>query len=193
MDVSAIVLAGGRSSRFGRDKLAEPLDGEPVLSRTVAAVLGVATDIVVVTGPDANVEVPAGVRIARDPSAYGGPLVGVLAGLAATRHEAVVVVGGDMPWLLPDVLTLMLGALAPGNAVVALESGGRPQQLPIALRRDAGLQAARDLTDAGERRLGALLEALSVATIPEATWRAIDPDAATLRDIDTPRDLSVPG
>ena len=189
MIVSAVVLAGGRSSRFGRDKLAEPIDGEPVLSRTIAAVLGVATDIVVVTGPDATVEVPSGVRIARDPSAYGGPLVGILAGLAVARHEAVLVVGGDMPWLRPDVLALMLDALVPGKGAVALEDEGRLQQLPIALRRDAGLEAARGLLDAGERRLGALLEALSVATIAEGAWRALDPDAATLRDVDTPGDL----
>ncbi|MGH2474787.1 MAG: NTP transferase domain-containing protein, partial [Candidatus Limnocylindrales bacterium] len=29
--IGAIVLAGGRSSRFGRDKLAEPMDGRPLL------------------------------------------------------------------------------------------------------------------------------------------------------------------
>jgi molybdopterin-guanine dinucleotide biosynthesis protein A len=190
MDVSAVVLAGGRSSRFGRDKLAEPIGGEPVLGLTITAALDVATDIVVVTGPDATVEVPPGVRIARDPTAYGGPLVGVLAGLAAARHEAVLVVGGDMPWLRPDVLALMLEALVPGRDAAALEYGGRLQQLPIALLRDAGLHAARGLMDAGERRLGALLEALSVATIAEDAWRALDPDAATLRDVDTPGDLS---
>lgn len=193
MNVSAVVLAGGRSSRFGRDKLAEPIDGEPVLSRTIAAMLGVATDIVVVTGPDATVEVPSGVRLARDRVAYGGPLLGILAGLATARHEAVLVVGGDMPWLRPEVLTLMLEALVPGKGAVALEYGGRLQQLPIALRRDAGLQAARGLVDAGQRRLGALLQALSVATIAEDSWRALDPDARTLRDIDTRGDLSPPG
>jgi molybdopterin-guanine dinucleotide biosynthesis protein A len=35
------VLAGGRSTRFGRDKLLEPLDGEPLLWRSIRALAGV--------------------------------------------------------------------------------------------------------------------------------------------------------
>ena len=33
--MTGIVLAGGRSARFGRDKLAEPIDGVPMLHRVV--------------------------------------------------------------------------------------------------------------------------------------------------------------
>ena len=67
------------------------------------------------------------------------------------------------------------------------------QQLPVALRRDAGLAAARRLIDLGERRLGALLEALDGALIAEETWRILDPAGDTLRDVDTPGDLAAPG
>lgn len=193
VSVSAIVLAGGRSSRFGRDKLVEPVDGEPLLSRTIAALHAVAGDIVVVVGPDATIQLPAGVRLARDPVAYGGPLVGVMAGLAEARHHVVVVVGGDMPWLCAEVLTALVDALGAAHEAAALEFGGRRQQLPLALRRGAALNAAQRLVDSGERRLGALLDALDVATITEKMWRLLDPGAATLRDIDTPDDLPAPG
>ena len=40
--VSAIVLAGGASTRFGRDKLAEPVDGRPLLHHAAEAVAAVA-------------------------------------------------------------------------------------------------------------------------------------------------------
>jgi molybdenum cofactor guanylyltransferase len=189
VDVSAVVLAGGRSSRFGRDKLAEPIAGEPLLNRTIDALRAVAGDIVVVTGPDGDTQLPDGVRLARDPEAYGGPLVGVVAGLTAARHGSVVVVGGDMPWLRADVLTLMLEALLPAHEAAALQLAGHPQQLPLALRREVALHAARRLIDSGERRLGALLDALTIATISEEAWRSLDPDGATLRDVDTPDDL----
>jgi len=193
MNVSAVVLAGGRSSRFGRDKLAEPIAGEPVLSRTIARLHGVATDIVVVTGPDSPLVLPVGIRVVRDRVAYGGPLVAVVTGLAAARHASVVVVGGDMPWLRSDVLTLMLEALVPAHEAAALQFDGRRQQLPLALRRVAALHAARRLTDSGERRLGSLLDALDIIGIPEETWRVVDPDGATVRDVDVPGDLSAPG
>ena len=196
--IGAIVLAGGRSSRFGRDKLVEPIDGRPMLIRTVAAVAAVAADIVVVTGVDADPAVTAGlppaIRIVHDDVAYGGPLLGLLAGLAALRPGSVAVVaGGDMPWLRSDVLASLVAALDPGHDASALELAGRGEQLPVALRRDAAFEVVRRLTDLGERRLGALLGALDVALIAEETWRILDPAGDTLRDVDTPGDLAAPG
>ena len=58
--IGAIVLAGGRSSRFGRDKLAEIVDGRPLLDHAIDAVRAVATDIVVVVAPGANLARAAG-------------------------------------------------------------------------------------------------------------------------------------
>lgn len=189
MTVSAIALAGGRSTRFGRDKLAEPLDGVPLLWRTIEAVHAVADDIVVVVAPGSEPELPADVRVAYDPATGQGPLVGVLAGLEAVRHDTVIVVGGDMPWLRPEVLGLMAAGLQGSTEAVALEVDTRPQQLPLVVRRGAALSAARGLVESDERRLGALLEALEVTMIAEADWRPIDPDADSLHDVDTPEDL----
>ena len=101
--IGAIVLAGGRSSRFGRDKLAEIIDGRPLLDHAIDAVRAVATDIVVVVAPGTMLPVPPGVRIAEDPVAFEGPLAGLAAGLAALDPavDRLIVVGGDMPSLVP--------------------------------------------------------------------------------------------
>ncbi len=77
----------------------------------------------------------------------------------------------------PEVLRLMLARLEGSASAVALEVDARAQQLPLVVRREAALGAARGLVESGERRLGALLEALAVTTIAEADWRAIDPEA----------------
>ena len=114
MGVSAIVLAGGRSSRFGRDKLVEPLGDGTVLTRTIAAVRAVVSDVVVVAGTDGSPDLPSGVRLAQDRVADGGPLVGVVAGLEAVANEIVVIVGGDMPWLVPEVLSAWWPRLGQG-------------------------------------------------------------------------------
>ena len=153
MDVSAIVLAGGRSSRFGRDKLAEPMDGLTVLERTVAAVQAVAADVVVVAAAGASPALAAGVRLAHDPVPDGGPLVGVAAGLDVVSHDLVLVIGGDMPWLVPGVLRELADALAGDATAAALDSDGRLQQLPIAVRREAALAAALVLIAAGTHRI----------------------------------------
>ena len=41
----------------------------------------------------------------------------------------------------------------------------------------------------GERSLRAWLQAMRMAVIDEATWTALDPERATLRDVDEPADL----
>ena len=158
--VSAVILAGGRSIRFGRDKLAEPLDGRPMLDHAIDAVRPFATEILVVAAPDSDPPLPDGARLIHDPVAFEGPLAGALAGLGAAR----------------------------GSIVLVLEHDGRARPLPLVLRREPALATAQRLFTTGERRLRALPEALATSTIPEATWRALDPAGLTLRDIDTVED-----
>ena len=189
--IGAIVLAGGRSSRFGRDKLAERIDGRPLLDHAIAAVQAVATDVVVVAAPGMNPDVSEGVRLVRDPVAFEGPLAGLAAGLAALDPmvERVVVVAGDMPSLVPAVLRRLLDTVASAPDAAILGHDGDAVPLPMALRRGAAERAVGTLLDGGERRLRALNRALDAEVIPESTWRQDDPTAATLRDIDTPDDL----
>jgi molybdopterin-guanine dinucleotide biosynthesis protein A len=188
--VSAIVLAGGRSSRFGRDKLAEPIDGKALLDHAIDAVRPTATEVIVVVAPDGAPTERAGVRVVRDSTAFEGPLAGLLAGLEAAREPAVLVTGGDMPDLSPAVAEVLLAELDASRAdVVVLEDGGRPRPLPMAIDRDAGRAVAQRLIGAGERRLRAIVEALASSVVAEGTWRALDPGGGSLRDIDTPDDL----
>ena len=188
--VTGLVLAGGRSSRFGRDKLAERLDGRTLLESAIEGVTPGSTEILVVAAPDAAPDLPAGARLVHDPVAFEGPLAGVAAGLRAARESIVLVVGGDMPTLVGAVIDSMLAALdVPGVEAAVLAHEGRARPLPIALRRDPAVATADSLLADGERRLRALTKALETTIIPEATWRALDPYGMTVRDIDTPADL----
>jgi molybdopterin-guanine dinucleotide biosynthesis protein A len=72
---------------------------------------------------------------------------------------------------------------------VVLEHDGRPRPLPMAVRRDAALLAAAQLLETGERRLRAIIGSLATEVIDERTWRSLDPDGRTVRDIDTESDL----
>lgn len=195
---SGIVLAGGRSTRFGRDKLVESVGGRPLVHHAVLAVAQATTEVLVVIGPvgdgpslpDAR-EVGVPIRLVRDPGPGGGPLVGLLAGLERARESSVVAVGGDMPSLAPDVIRVLLRALAATADVdaVALERRGRREPLPIVLRTGAATQAAARLLADGERSLRALLGVVRTRDLNEGDWRPLDPDALTLRDVDVPADL----
>ena len=73
LDVSGIVLAGGRSRRFGSDKLAATIGGRTLLDRSIAALASVASDLVVVVAPDDD-RVPGptslALRIVPDPETF---------------------------------------------------------------------------------------------------------------------------
>jgi molybdopterin-guanine dinucleotide biosynthesis protein A len=200
---TAIVLAGGRARRFGRDKLAEPLAGRSMLQRAIDAVAEVVVDIVVAEGiadgpgthgdadPRGDLRAPVPLRRIADRERSPGPLVALAAALEVTSQPIAVVVAGDMPTLREPVLAALLRALAhdPGAEAACLVHRGRRQPLPAALRVGAATTAARRLVADGERRLQALTERLAVRDLAEADWRPHDPEAASLRDIDRPADL----
>ena len=187
---SGIVLAGGRSSRFGRDKLAELVGDRPLLHLAIEAVAAVSRDVIVVTAPGEQPIVPPGTRIAHDETWFEGPLAGCFVGLVDAREPLALVVGGDMPSLEPAVLGLLVRTLGVSSADVAvLEHRGRRQQLPFAIRTGSGTDATRRLLAEGERSLGSLGHHLHVRALSEEEWRPLDPDARTLRDVDEPADL----
>jgi molybdenum cofactor guanylyltransferase len=193
-EAGAVVLAGGRSARFGTDKLAVDLGGRPLLWHAIAAAQAVAPNVVVAAGPAAMLELPLGVRLANDETAFEGPLAGVATGLGSLDAERMLILAGDMPALVPAVLARLLDALDdPAVDAVLLEppdpttDPGRP--LPMAVRAGPAREAAAALLATGERRLRALPGRLGATRIPWTDWRADDPVAATLRDVDVPADL----
>lgn len=203
MNVSGIVLAGGRSSRFGSPKLQALVDGIPLLDLAVRAVAEVADEVVIVgpaTGGVALTDLdslPSRVRVevVHDPVEEGGPLIGLRAGLAVVTGDRIVVVGGDMPRLEPAVMRAMLEQLAPESSpgqstdavVLAQAGGGRP--LPMGLRTAEARGAVEAAISAGETSLRAALARLTVVELPEDEWRRFDPTGRSLLDVDTPADL----
>jgi molybdopterin-guanine dinucleotide biosynthesis protein A len=189
------VLAGGRSVRFGSPKLEVDLDGASILEHAVRAAAAVASEVVV-----AGVAPPTGwsidrttIRVVADEEPFGGPLVALAGALRSTSAELAIVVGGDMPALLPRVLEAMLRRLAmdPDLAAATLEAApDAPQQvLPLALRVDRARGAASDAVASGDRSLFRLVDRLRSISIPAHEWRRLDPGGNTLVDVDVPADL----
>jgi molybdopterin-guanine dinucleotide biosynthesis protein A len=198
--ITGIVLAGGTSRRFGSDKLAADLDGATLLARTIAAVEAVA-DGVIVVGP----VLPSGFRAGEipvmrisDPVPSGGPLVALAhaLGQAVEPHPVeglAIVVGGDMPRVVPAVLASMLDRLAsdPEVDAIVLEApdARRRQVLPLALRVAPARTVASSLLAPEDRSLKALVARLAVGELPAEAWRSLDPVGDTLADVDTREDL----
>jgi molybdenum cofactor cytidylyltransferase len=181
--IAGVLLAAGRSARFGGDKLLAPLHGHPVLFWSAAA-LAVEVDalyVVVPSGDTARIAALAGMpavvveHAGRDAGMASSIGVGIDA--LPPSAEAVVIALGDQPSVLPAVVSRLCERWRAGGARAVVPSYRDGRGPPVLFGR-ASFDALRGLTgDAGARSvLDALGEA--VATVPVA-------DIAPL-DVDTP-------
>jgi len=181
-DVTGCILAGGRGRRLGG--ALKPLlivDGERIVDRQRRVLAPrVAELLIAVAGPGPLAELGLPAVIDRHPDA--GPLAGVDAALAARARPWLLVVAGDMPDLRGAVLDLLLAARRADVDAVVPRIGGYPEPLLALYGLTAAPVIARALAD-GRRKSQAILAELRVAWIDEAAVRAVDPDLASLRNV----------
>lgn len=188
----ALVVAGGRSRRFGSDKLEAVVGGSTVLDRALAAVRAVTDDITVLGRRHPEL------RSLPDPEPRRGPLSAIGHALAtssvadAAEHhrpaEVVLVVGGDHPLLVPELLALVIDSVGGRDAAVPLDRGGRPQPLVAAYRSSLG-PSMRAAVDDGVYGLIRFLETVDVEWVEPIRWESADPGGRSFTDVDTVRDL----
>lgn len=191
---SAIVLAGGRSSRFGSNKLAADLEGQPLVHHAIRAAGAVCDEVVVVAVRDGlsvppPTDLPVPVREVTDAQPFAGPLVALLLGAGEAHGARLLVVAGDMPRLVPDLLRRLL-TWPEDREGACLDEGGSVRPLPCGLDRGATLRVGDALIGEGHRSLRDLIGRLGVQALPESQWRRLDPLALSLRDIDLLADLT---
>jgi molybdopterin-guanine dinucleotide biosynthesis protein A len=103
MRCSAVLLAGGKSTRMGRDKALLEIDGEPLWRRQLATLRRLAPEQLMVSGPPRG----EGETIAdRIPNA--GPLAGVSAALQKCTAPLLVVLAVDLPAMTTEFLQELL-------------------------------------------------------------------------------------
>jgi molybdenum cofactor cytidylyltransferase len=175
----AIVLAAGRGTRFGSDKLAGLIDGRSVLDRTLEIALAAPVErVIVVRRPGRTT--PADPRIALVEAAGADLSDSLRAGIAAAGDaDGAFVFLGDMPLVPPDLARRLADAIGSAIAAVPVREGvpGHPVLLARAgfglvgtLGGDAGLgQALRDRSDVVHLQVS---------------------EAGATFDIDTPADLA---
>ncbi len=141
MNIAAVILAAGRSSRFARgNKLLARIDGVPMIRRVALAVSqSRATEIVLVVAPDGeNLLVAAGdgrwrVTVAHD--AERGLSASLISGVAALPPAigGVAVVLADMPGISAPLIDRLIAAFEDhgGEAIVFPQDGTGRQGHPV--------------------------------------------------------------
>ena len=102
MKASGIVLAGGRSSRMGRDKALLSVDSETLIERTVKELRKSVDEIIIASNNQCKYNIPDTLEVP-DIFTDMGPLGGIHAGLLAANHPYAFVVAADMPFFSADL------------------------------------------------------------------------------------------
>ncbi len=194
---SGIIVAGGRSTRFGeRDKAVADLAGTPMIRRVADRVSRTVDAIVVNCRPDQvdaiiaaleGVDVP--VSIAEDSETDLGPMAGIRTGLAAAESEYAAVVACDMPFVEPALLEhLFEGAAGHDGAVPRLDDQWfqTTQAVYHAERMAAACQGA---LDRGERKILAPLRELDYVVVDEPEVREVA-SLETFANVNTQSELA---
>lgn len=116
---SAVLLAGGRSTRMGRDKATLEIDGRPLWQRQLATLRATGASELFISGRANGPCAESGVTIIEDRTPHAGPLAALEAVLPRISNSHVIVLAIDLPAMRPDFLTaLVKTALAKDRSVV---------------------------------------------------------------------------
>ena len=172
---SAAILIGGKATRFdGRDKSSLVVDGRTILSRQLAALSDVTSDVMLVGGA-APAAAPASVRHVADIMAGCGPLSGIHAALSAARGDATLMLACDMPFVSAPLLRHLVSLADHADIVVPqTERGYHPL---CAVYSRACLEPAARRLARGEFTLAALVDEMRVRVVTADALEAFgDPD-----------------
>jgi len=151
---TAIVLAGGRGTRMGRDKSMLPVGARPMIEHVCAQLRDVFDEVLVSTNtPEEHAFL--GLRTVPDRAPGRGPLMGIASALEASAHELNFVVACDAPDLNIALAHRLLDRAAGRDAVVPRGPGGAVEPLFAVYRKSLAPRAHR-LLGAGEGRVRAL-------------------------------------
>ena len=190
-EINGYVLAGGASSRFGRDKGLVELAGKTALQRTCDLVAQVAGSVQVVALAERYPDLCALIVADRWPGE--GPLGGIITALRATESDKNgaawnLIVSCDMPFLTRAWLEYVCtSALASDAEMVVPRSEHGLEPLCACWRTSAADSLQRTFED-GVRKVTEAMKRLRMEILDEAHWKRFDSAGRLFWNMNTPQD-----
>ena len=187
--LSGVILAGGRSTRLGRDKALLELEGRPLITRTLDVLVQLTDDLIIVTNRASHL-FPRSARVVADRYIGAGVLAGVHAGLLAARGELALVVACDMPFLNLDLLRYIISLARDADVVVPRWTDVEP--LHAVYRPAACLGPIERALARGERRIVSFyrdeVREVRVRYVERAEITRFDPQGLSFFNVNGPED-----
>lgn len=178
---TAIIMAGGRSTRMGVDKALLAVNGVPLISRIVDQLRPHFAEILIsANDPEKLAFLRLPVVVDREPDQ--GPLMGISSALAAAQHELCFVTACDIPELDLDLVAELFRHAKDHDAVVPRQDEQKFFEPLFALYRKRFADAADAVLASGRRKIWLAYERCRVAYVD------LDAGSAPF-NINTPEDL----
>ncbi len=185
-DVSGVILAGGKSSRYGKDKAFVKINGLPLIESVIEVMGSVFQELIIITNSP-NKYSRLGISVYQDAIKGLGPLGGIFTGLTTISKEAGFFVACDMPFLNRGLLRYMTESRGEFDAVVPRISG--KMEALHGLYRKTCLPAIRRLIDSRVYQVLRFFSEVSVRYVDEGEIRRFDPNLRSFLNVNTPQEL----
>jgi molybdopterin-guanine dinucleotide biosynthesis protein A len=186
-DVSAFILAGGKSTRMGADKAFVEYEGRTLLARALDLTRSVVSGVWIVGSKQ---KFAALAPVVEDVFRDCGPLGGIHAALLGSLTELNLMLAVDMPFVPRAFLQYLItqARSAPDAVVTVPRSDGGRQPLCAIYRREFAVVAERAL-QAGQNRIDRLFGEVHNRVIEQEELEGAGFSSAMFRNLNTPEEL----
>lgn len=160
---TAIVLAGGKSTRMGVDKSLLPFLGKPLIQHVCEQMTPYFQELLIAEGDKKRLAF-LNARMVADEVPGQGPLRAIASALAISRNDLNFVMACDIPWLNQRLLLNLLREAHGCDCVIPVTNEGHYEPL-FAIYRKSALPGIRRALEDGERRVVAVFDYCRVRTV----------------------------
>jgi molybdopterin-guanine dinucleotide biosynthesis protein A len=191
-----LILAGGKSARFGGNKALATLAGRPLIAHVVQTAAQLADEVVVAIGRETSIDIykkllPRSVHIVKDRFHAKSPLVGILTGFQRMKSEYSAVLSCDTPFAKDTVLRLLFKKALRSDAAIPKWPNGDIEPLQSVYKVKSIIPAARLALNRQEFRNVDMIKRLSRVTyVPVGEIKRIDEDLTTFFNVNKRSDLT---
>jgi molybdenum cofactor guanylyltransferase len=186
-DVTAFILAGGKSTRMGADKAFLQWGEETLLNRTLKLARAVAGEVQIVGDP--NKFGRFGCAVVGDVYGERGPLGGIHAALTSSGSELNLMLAVDLPLMRPEFLSYLISQAREVGATVTVPDAAGGLQPLCAVYRKEFAAAAEESLQAGKNKIDPLFAKVRTRVIEEEELVRAGFSVEMFQNVNTPEDL----
>ena len=190
-----MILAGGFSKRFGRDKGLVELAGKSLVLRVLDKMFGIVNETVVVVSSDSQKvaferSLSQRVRVIIDKREENSPLIGALTGFESVRGKYSLLLPCDTPFVSGNIAALLLDLCINRNAAIPRWPNGYVEPLQAAYHTKSASIAARAALEQGKLDLRSMIASLrNVRYVSTMVLQQLDSELLTFFNVNDCRDL----